>query len=236
MNMKEELVKLGLSGQEAEVYIQLLKGREQNASNISKEIKINRTVVYRIIESLTDKGLVNCVFVNGIKRFSATKPEALIDFLKDKEKALKDILPRLMALSPELNAESRVEVYKGKQGGLAVMKDIIREGRDYVAFGEAYAFQEVMGTLAEQYVRQLTDKKIKERLLMPSGQKPILGRYSEARFLPKEIELPAVIAVYGDKVAIAIFQKPYYAIVIESKDLAKTYKSLFEYLWKIARK
>jgi hypothetical protein len=53
--------------------------------------------------------------------------------------------------------------------------------------------------------------------------------------LPKDIKLPSISVIYGDKVAFAIFQKPYYAIVIESKDLAQSYQSLFEYLWKIAK-
>ncbi|MBI4017121.1 MAG: hypothetical protein HY363_05525 [Candidatus Aenigmarchaeota archaeon] len=233
--MKSELMTIGLSEQEAEVYLYLLKQKEQSAAKIAGETNINRSVVYHILESLIKKGLISHVLINGVKRFSATKPEALIEFIKEKENVLKKILPNLKSLKPEVSAEANVEVYQGVQGELAVMKDIIRTGKEYIAFGENKSFQEVMGTLAEQYVRQLKEHKIKERLLMPEGQKALLSPYSEARYLPKGIKLPAITAIYDDKVAIAIFQKPHYAIVIRSKDLALTYRSLFELLWKIAK-
>jgi len=234
--MKSELMQIGLSEQEAEVYLYLLKEKHQNAARIAKETNINRSVTYHILESLIQQGVVSYVLVNGVKRFSATKPESLIDIVKAKADTLKKILPQLKSMNPEVSTDSNVEVFQGVQGGLAVMKDIIKTGKDYVAFGEDKSFHEVMGTLAEQYVRQLKDLKIKERILVPAGQNVILGKYSELRYLPKDLKLPAITAIYGDKVAIAIFQKPYYSIVIESKDLAATYRSLFELLWKIAKK
>jgi sugar-specific transcriptional regulator TrmB len=233
--MIEELINLGLSEQEAEIYVYLTKEKNQTASKIAEKTKINRSVTYGILESLIVKGLVNYVLMGGVKKFSSTKPEMLVDFMKDKEESLKKILPLLNSLKSEGNETVNVEVFKGKNGGLVVMKDILKTSNKYVAFGEDKSFQQVMGTLAKQYIRKLNEGKIKERLLVPEGQKVLVGKNTEVKYLPKNISIPSITAIYGNKVAISIFQEPYYAIVIESKELSLTYLSLFEFLWKNAK-
>lgn len=234
--MIDELVHIGLNRQEAEVYVYLTKEKNQTATKIAEKTKINRSVAYSVLESLIKKGLVNYVLINGVKKFSSTKPDTLVGFMKDKEESLKKVLPLLKSLKPNGNDAVKVEVFEGVNGALAVMKDLLKTSNEYVAFGEDKSFQQIMGTLAKQYIRQLNEGKIKERLLIPQGQKALVGKNTEVRYLPKETSLPSLTAVYGNKVAIAIFQEPYYAIVIESKQLSQTYKSLFEHLWKTAKR
>ncbi len=57
--MIEELINIGLSKHETEVYIYLTKEKDQTASKIAEKTNINRSVTYRILESLINKGLVN---------------------------------------------------------------------------------------------------------------------------------------------------------------------------------
>ncbi len=230
--MKEALIRVGLNEQEAEVYSALAKHEGMPAAQLAKTTEINRSVVYSILESLKEKGLVSEFLIHGVKQFSITKPEALMSFVKAKEEAAKEVLDSLKKLEKDEKESVKVEVYQGVQGGLAVLKDILATGKDYVAFGEDKSFQELFGTLAEQYVRQLKENRIRERLLVPRGSTILTSKYSEVKYLPKDIALPSISVIYGNKVAFAIFQKPYYAVVIESRDLAQTYQSLFEYLWK----
>lgn len=42
--------------------------------------------------------------------------------------------------------------------------------------------------------------------------------------------------MYGDKVALIDFHKPFTTIIIENKDVAQSYRQHFEFLWKIAKK
>ncbi len=233
--MKDALIRMGLNGQEADVYNVLAKYDRISASHLAKLISINRSVVYSILNSLKEKGLVSEFLIQGVKQFSVTKPEALMSYVRAKEDAAKEALASLKKLEKDNKDSVQVEVYQGVQGGLAVLKDILATGKDYAAFGEDEQFQKLFGTLAEQYIRQLKEKRIRERLLVPRGGIVLASKYSEVRHLPKDIELPSISVIYGSKVAFAIFQKPYYAIVIESEDLARTYQSIFECLWKIAR-
>jgi sugar-specific transcriptional regulator TrmB len=231
--MEKELQEIGLSEQEADVYLQLLKEKYQEASKIAKETHINRSVVYSILKSLISKGLASYVIRNNVKYFIAAEPKTLSDFLKDKEKTLQKILPRLEQIKPEVKEEVVVEVYQGTKGGITVLKDIIRTGKDCVVLGEDGTFEKM--EYAKQFVRQLREKNIKERILAKEGVKILTTKNSEVRYLSKEFQIPTITTVYGNKVALAVFTKPYYCILIKSKDLADSYRSFFEILWRISK-
>lgn len=234
--MKDQLIEVGLDEGEAKVYLQLLKQKNQTANEIAKESKINRSVVYSILEKLIEKGLASYILTNNIKHFSANNPKTLMGFLKDKEKVLKNILPKLKEIQPTLKDLVSVEVFQGIKGGISILKDIIRTRKDYVVLGEDGTFQNISKTLFEQYIRQVNKKKIKERILAKEGVKIKKGKYSKVKYLPKKFNLPTITTIYGNKVAIVIFQEPYYIILIKSKDLADTYKAFFENLWKVAKR
>lgn len=234
--MKDKLMQIGLSEQEAGVYLQLLKAKKQTANEVAKQSKINRSVVYSVLDKLIDKGLVNYVLIDNTRRFSASNPNALADFLNDKKKILSNILPQLKSITEQEKEIVSVEVFQGVKGGLAILKDIIRENKDYVSFGDEGNFQKILGTIGEQYVRQLNEKDISEKIITRKGTELIgNSKKAEIKYLPEEFRFPTITTIYADKVAIAIFDKPYYVILIKSKSLAFAYRSLFEGLWKIAR-
>jgi hypothetical protein len=57
--------------------------------------------------------------------------------------------------------------------------------------------------------------------------------YTEFRFLPKEFEMPTSTEIYANKVIIMILSKESpMAIMIESKDVAQSFRKYFYALWK----
>ena len=52
--------------------------------------------------------------------------------------------------------------------------------------------------------------------------------------MPKEFDLYIDGAIYGDQVAILSIKKELFAVVIESKEVADTFRSLFELAWKMS--
>lgn len=234
--MKSELIEIGLEEREADIYLELLKKSQQNANSLSKETKINRSVVYSIIDKLIEKGLVSNKIINGVKYFSASDPRSLTDLLDQKKRILSKLIPNLKSIKMKEKEEVSMELFQGLNGGITVMKDIINEGENYLSFGNGEGFSG-LGTIAEQYIRKINEKKIKEKLLLKKTKEPLLkGKYSEVRFLPDNFDLPVITTIYGNKVAIAILEEPQYTILIKSKSLATTYRNLFEGLWRISRK
>ena len=60
----------------------------------------------------------------------------------------------------------------------------------------------------------------------------------EAKYLPETHQSPATIYIYGDKTAIIMWLavgKPF-AILVESEEISKSFRSYFNLLWKIAKR
>jgi len=231
---KTILKEVGLQDGEIEVYISLLKSGESTATQITKNTGQHRSNVYDIIEKLLAKGLVSFVIKNNVKYFRASSPTRIKDFLKEKEERLNEILPNLINLSKETAVDVKVEIYKGKEGIKTVLNDLIKVGKDYLLFGHL-KFEEIMPIYVEQLVRRINEKKIKERALLEEGVKIIPTKNHEYKHISKNYLFPSAVAVYGNKVAMFIWQEPYHVVLIENKDVANSYKTHFEVLWKIAK-
>ncbi len=83
--VQAELVKFGLTPNEAKVYIYLAKYGHRRAVEIAKSIHIPRTETYHLLSSLQNKGLVAATFQHPIK-FSAAPFDKALKILIDIEK------------------------------------------------------------------------------------------------------------------------------------------------------
>lgn len=232
----QDLTEFGLTEQESKIYYSLLEFEELTASEIAKNTKINRSVAYSYIESLINKGLVSYFIKNNVKYFKAANPETLLHYLREKEVKLKSLLPKLKDIKKTKTEEISVEVYNGVGGGITILKDMIRTKEDIYIIGEAGQPEEIIPIYLKQYIRQLNENKIKEKILGIRDKKIFRGKYSEIKYLPKEFEIPTSTVIYGDKVVIVIYNKPYFAVLINNKKVSQSYRKFFNLLWKIASK
>ncbi len=83
--VQAELVKFGLTPNEAKVYIYLAKYGHRRAVEIAKSIHIPRTETYHLLSSLQNKGLVTATFQHPIK-FNAVQFDKALKTLIDMEK------------------------------------------------------------------------------------------------------------------------------------------------------
>jgi len=239
--MNEEIVgvlkNLGLEEKEIKIYLSLLESGESGVTAISDNTRIERTLCYSIIQKLIDKGLLSYVIKNNVKYFKSAHPEKLLSDLKDREKELNNVMGELVSLTNLQKEETKVEIYRGKEGLKAVLKDIIREGKDYLAFGEEGRFQEALPIYIHQFLLQVVKNKMHEKVLVREDLrgKVVKVKNSEFRYLPKHFLSPVTTAVYGNKVASLIW-KGLYAILIENKEIADSFRSQFNALWKIAKR
>jgi len=236
--MEETLRKLGLEDKEAKVYITLLKYKECTATTISEKTRLDRTLMYQITNKLIDKGLASFVIKNNVKYFIAANPKKLLEDLKDKEKNLVDVMPQLLALTKFEEKETKVEVYQGKEGLRTILKDILRTGKDYIAFGEEGKMQEIVPTELTIFLKRIEQLGIKERILVREDLRNISfkSKNSTFKYIPKDYLSPVLTAVYGDKVVNLILSEPYYAILTTNKEMAQSFQTHFEILWKMAKK
>lgn len=236
MDQKKALAEIGLGDGEIKVYTALLKLGSSTVSKIKEETGLHRTTIYDFIEKLLNKGLVSYVIKNNTKHYNATDPNKLIDFLEEKEKNIRDILPDLLKLSETKRDDIRVEVYRGIEGLKTYLNDVLRAGKDLIGFGvDETKFKERAPIFMEQYFKKEGKLGIKERLLTKAGASFVFNKKTTIyRVIPQEFFSPTPTLVYGNKVVVIIWE-PLTIVMIENTDLARSYKGYFEMLWKSAK-
>lgn len=82
----ENLTQLGLSEKEALLYLLLLRNGPSPASSLAKRLQIKRVSLYPVLESLTERGLVDYEQTPLGRRYIPHDPVCLLDLL-EKESA-----------------------------------------------------------------------------------------------------------------------------------------------------
>ena len=128
------LKEIGLSEKEAEVYLSLLEGDAYSILDLSKKTKINRTTIYPVIKSLSEKGLVSETTVNTKTYYQAESPDRLETFverqkilLEENSKKIKDLIPQLKSVQREMGERPIVKYFEGKEGIISGTEDIFND-------------------------------------------------------------------------------------------------------------
>ena len=236
MQVERVLEKLGFSPNEIKVYLVLNSHGSTKAGKIAKLAHLDRSSCYNALKLLLEKGIVSHVSIGKVKWFQCTGPKRLLDYVKEQEEDIKEILPELQAKHKAAKIEGQVRLFKGIKGVKAIFLDIARSGKDNYVFGSEGQFSERMPEFALQFDRLKKENKIHTQLILRKGRKEIDHKTSEHRYLPNIAESPAVTNIYGDKIAILIWTEEPEGILIENAAAAKEYKSYFDVLWTNAKK
>lgn len=238
--MKEEdvLQELGLETREAKIYLALLKLTSTTASKVAEDVGIDRTTTYDILSRLIEKGIVSYVIKNNVKYFKSSSPQQLLQDLKEKEKRLQEIMPKLLALEKEEKEQTNVELFKGKEGMITVLKMIVRDKKDYWLVGGAQEICRSVPIFMKQFLKQCHTSKIKGKLICEEGfgsnLEDIIGKHETYRIISKKL-VSSTIKVWGNKTAFFVFSEPVHTILITSVEVADRQRQFFEFLWKQAK-
>ncbi|MBT3304162.1 hypothetical protein HN592_04645 [Candidatus Woesearchaeota archaeon] len=230
MQVEKVLENLGFSPNEIKVYLTLTDHGSNKAGKISKLAKIDRSSCYNSLKTLTEKGLISYVIIGKVKWFQATGPRRLLDYVKEQEQEVKDILPELQGRHKANKAEGQVSLFKGIKGIKTIFLDIIRTGEDNYVFGSEGQLSERMPEFVQQFNRMKKEKGIKTKMIIRKGREELDESNAQHHFLDVKGS-PAVTNIYGDKIAIIIWTDEPEGILIENASAAKAYKSYFEIMW-----
>jgi sugar-specific transcriptional regulator TrmB len=239
---KSILINAGLTPNEAEVYLSLLKEGETLASELASSTNISRPHVYDSIKRLIEKGLVSYVIKDNRRYFIAADPKELLKFLEDekekideKQKQIKEVLPILAKIKRQKQVKTSVEVFEGKEGLKTVLMDIVHYRKDFVAFGATHKFEEVLPVFSKIFVKRREHVNKRAKILVVKGEKPVATSLNKYRWIPKEYSLPSSTIIYGDKTATLLWSGEPLGIIIKNKEVADSYRSYFSLLWEIGK-
>lgn len=234
MDIYEKLQKAGLTGNEAKAYLELLKKEELSANQIAKNIGMDRTLTYTVLNHLIEKGQVNYVVKENKKFFSCSNPDNLLNPLKSTEYIVLDLIKELKSVKKEEKRQNEINVYEGKEA-IRNMYNLFKKYKEMLAFGatgRAYDYLYESPALTKDLVKKgMSGKIITSR---KHGEHPMAKIKSiKVRYVNYESE--ATTTIFGDYVMIHLAKDKPLIILIKNKDISDSYRKHFNFLWKIAK-
>lgn len=252
--VERELVRLGLSPKEAQIYLASLELGPAPVQEIARQAGVNRATAYMCIESLTDRGLMSSIERGKKVLFSAEPPERLKHMLgREEEKiseareALEKIMPELAVLLQAAPERPRVRFYEGIEGLEAMRADFFATTKKHelILISAADDYHRVVGMARRlPHAKRIERTRGLERCIFTSVRPreelkkmiPPVERIERYRIPEKKYPLAGEIAVYGPKIAMLSYRGKVMGVLVESPYLAQTAASLFNLAWETAKK
>jgi len=241
-----DLEHIGLNKNEAKVYYALiLKGRA-TAQELVKALGVYRNIVYDNLEKLIDKGLVSFVIDGTKRKYIAEEPSAVINFLETKQEEINKKIKKAKELIPDINKiigshkyKQDVILFRGVAGLKKVLGEIVKADKSW-CIGITNESVKILGeTYWKNYNLKKKVSQTHEWLLWNHDFKNKVikkNKNSIHRRLPKELDQVTETIIYNNKVAIMVYSAEPIVIVIENKEIFKTYRKHFEFLWDLSEK
>ncbi len=239
----------GLDQKQAKLYIAGLQLGTAPASDYAKATGLNRITAYNLLEDLVHKGYFTMVRKVRAKWYAPVAPEYIALEARKNAESLERVLPELRSLQGAKYRKPRVRFFEGWEGVRHVYEDTLTAQSELLNFANSAAVRAFWPNYDEEYVAQRMKRGIHLRGIAPDDA---MGRrvHGEDKEKLREIRLvPAAdfdftneINVYDHKVAICSFESgmkgsssdDVFGVIIESKEVAKTQRQVFEMAWRYA--
>jgi sugar-specific transcriptional regulator TrmB len=255
MQLVEKVERAGLSSKEASIYVALLMTGGAYPSKIAEITKLNRTTIYKILDTLAIRGLVTELEKRNKLFYQVESPKNLgrfagsqITVAKRHLESAEVVMPVLEGLFSHAENKPIVRFYDGQEGVLRVYEDhvSVNEGYEMLAFSNT---SDLMKFLPDdfrlRYIKKKEKLAITTRAILPDQEIDV--KYNEkiyAKF-PKTIwpnlkHIPrkmfpykSDLTIYGkNKVSIINFNEPQFAgTIIEDQTVHDMMAMIFELSW-----
>lgn len=239
MEIKPILHQFGLNGKKADVYLAALELGGASVTDIAQKAAVKRTTGYDILMDLQAQGLVSQSTKGKRRLFLGEDPEKIRSDLKKKESMFSDILPQLRSIYNSQVDKPRIRFYEGQKGLLEVYNDSLKYAGEILA----YASEDIVKVLGMEWANNYLKRRVKNRIFY----KGIVSRteFLQKEFLSKDQEqlrttklidsrkypFSNETMIYGHQKVAITSARDLMGIIIESSEIYRTQKSIFELLW-----
>lgn len=242
MIKEEALVGLGLTKNEAKVYLALLKLGKATVVEITKQSHVHRVNAYDVLERLQEKGLIATVFLANKKVYEAANPDQLGTLIKEKQEVLDQVLPSLKEEFKLKKEKQQVYHFLGVEGVMQAYSMILEQNTTLYGIGGSGLNRKYLKHRHEMWNKERIKRGIRGKVIYyeftrkerGSGWKKDLTM--DIRYIPDSYKTIGMIDICGNLVVNLLpLEGSIMAIVIENKTLADTYRQFFEFMWKNAK-
>lgn len=246
MTIQDRLEQLGISRKASKTYLTLLKMGSGTVMDIAYKAEINRSTVYDLLESLSQRKLVTQTYKGKRRIFVALHPDKLNHIIAHQQKIVDNVIPELSQYFQQAGGKQRLEYYEGLEGLIYVNDQILETTeKEYYYFGSVKEMTHIIGHYyLEDYVNKRVKKgiwsnciRIKEKesdlAFMQSGEKNL----RRVRYFPKKFSKDvAAIYLTDTKVIVISSMNEGFGLIIDSPELINLLKMMWDLLWDVSEK
>ncbi|NQU83264.1 MAG: hypothetical protein HQ536_00985 [Parcubacteria group bacterium] len=237
--------KLGLNQKEAKVYMACLELGSGTVKELSEKSGVKRTSIYNFLEELKQKGLITEIKRGKKTMLVAEDPKVLKLMAKERMQDAEEyvsnidqIIPNLVGLFNLPANKPKVKYYQGIKGIKQIYEDTLREHSTIYAFSD---YEKMLPVMDFDYMVDYADRRAKQGIQIlsiaaPNGpwtKKAIKLNKKQKRQIKvaKKMQFDTEINIYGNKVALLSFRRPYAGTIIEDRAIVQTLKNIWEFMW-----
>ena len=238
MEMTETLEKLGLHPKEASVYLATLELGTASVEAIARKAETKRPTTYLVLDDLQRRGLVSLVPRAKKTLYTAESPELILSEINRKEDLLKRFMPNLLAVYNAKKEKPQVQLFEGKDGMRQVYDKLIASG-EVRFFATIRDVESVLPEVVEEVKQAAEQRRLKIKEILTQRPEDLAyansvthDDYYEQRFVKdKQADFFTDNAVFGDAVVFFSYKPTLFAVVITSKGISQSLRTLFEMAW-----
>ena len=210
--------------------------------NIAKKAEVKRPSCYLTLDSLQNQGLVTKIEKQSTTLYSAEDPKIVLNKFKEKIANFQDLLPYFEAKFNK-GSKPKIKFYEGKEElwhaytkSLFPSKEIFFFGTDIPKLMKVWP--EMLEHLTEKFIKTKKYKDYKEIVSSDQDSLEYAREYNSAsrpiKAMPKDLPVFADGVITENKIFIVSLDN-LFGVLIESEDLAKTFKNFFLLAWRAAK-
>jgi sugar-specific transcriptional regulator TrmB len=185
---------------------------------------------------LQKRGVVSTYFENKRTVYVPEDPKRIIDYFAEKQEVARNVVTKLKQQNSAQNSQT-IKLFRGYKGAKSVFQeilDICKRGSTYYVLGSQGQFSEHMQNYAQLFSKLKIEKGIRTKMLRRT-HKDKVGKLTDYKIVPSDVDSPATINIYAGKVSIFIWEEVPQVIVIDNPQVARTFENYFKFMWKHAR-
>lgn len=246
--MREQLVYLGLSENQADVYLSLLQHGLSKASKMPQHTGLKRGLVYKVLDQLIDMGFVEKHGGEGSVAFyaplSPTKLQQFVDTKTSQAREAQDVFDdmygNLKSQFNLLSGKPSVQYFEGEEDVSKILDDILETDGVVYTYADIEAVEMYFSNLNNKHRKQRIEKGIIKKILLSKNKKSLAFQKKAIKESLTEVKIidqkympfNGVTEIYDNKIMYLSASKiGISAILIEDSQIAKMQKFIFEALF-----
>lgn len=244
--LRDNLVKLGLTNNEAGAYIYLLNNHKAKASEIARHLNVTHPAAKKILDSLLGKKIIRSQEYSKTTFYFPEEGINIIQFIDQESITVKEKQSRKkeLALQTSKLIDSKIFLREDPQLDLKFLKgkEGIQELTQMIFLAKDKQMYEFVDTELQLYTKQKDNinylkeyqsRKIKWDIIYTNKDFEPQVESEMIKLLPDEVDLPAAqMLIFDDKVAFSFISDDHTIMLIQNYWIANTLRTLFKNLKK----